>query len=128
MGGIAESPTMNRRLLYFAAATATIGIAIAAAIYGNSESGRQGQNLSLVAGHIPRVESAIAGDVRFARVSVGRDTDQGGALWITGSVPTRHDALALREAIEGTEPPVAVRYSVRIDEETIGAKTGNSAK
>ena len=81
-------------------------------------------NIERAQKHAQVAEAAVAGDLRFKRVRFGGDTgnaepgaERYGCLWVLGYVSTQEDLDSLRSAVMATNPPVDVRWDVRIEPE-----------
>jgi len=82
-------------------------------------------NLIRSRAHAPIAQSAVSGDARFNRIHVAGgytgNSEAGaksyGCLLVHGSVSTQEDLDSLRSAVMATNPPVDVRWDVRIEPE-----------
>ncbi len=93
----------------------TVGLVFAVffVLYHHSPAWRQARNLALAEEWKPAVRSALS--VRgLSDLTVGSYTGEGGTLWVLGTVPDERAALAVREAVESVNPPLRVKYSIRV--------------
>jgi hypothetical protein len=90
-----------------------MALALAYLFFGNTAFG-QARRLRMAGEHQPLMEQAIASESRFAKVSVGCSTANGGCMLVVGMVSSQGDLESLRRLIETTKPPVPVTYMIDI--------------
>jgi len=91
-------------------AVIVVGTAI---YYPFSPGGRQQRNMDRAARHIPAIKAQIAGDARFADITLNPYTGNGGSLLVLGEVPSEDDVEALKAIVAKTNPPTPVAFVVR---------------
>jgi hypothetical protein len=74
----------------------------------------QERNMAMAEEHVPVVQSALGKDPRFAAVKLGVYTGREGCLWVLGHVRSEEDKAALERAVESTNTPVPVHWTVNV--------------
>jgi hypothetical protein len=109
---------MNRLLrskgLRIITVVAIVGIAFVLVTRHFGPAARQADNLALARAHAARLQPQVRNDVRFADISLGANTGDGGSLWVYGSLASQQESNDLRRVVEASLPPVPVRYDLRM--------------
>ena len=93
---------------------AIVGIALVLITRYFGPAARQADNLALARAHAAQLQPQVRGDARFANISLGANTGDGGSLWVYGSITTEQQSNDLRRLVESSHPPVPVRYDLRM--------------
>jgi len=102
-----------------AAVTMALTLGLCAALAPDPGALAQHYQLRLCEERLPRVQTLLRADPRFANVDVGMNSSPGG-LTVGGFVETPDDLFRLMRAIAAEQLPVPVSWKVYVTAEQIG--------
>lgn len=109
---------MNSRIRkggYAKTAGVVLGIVLLlAAAYPFSPAYQQARSLKLARQHADEMNRILRTDERFKGIRCGGYTGSGGLFWITGTVTSKEDFVALQKRIQVSKPPVETKWSVMV--------------
>jgi hypothetical protein len=105
---------MSRRSIATVAAFIGMVAALAYLFFGDTAI-RQTWQLPMAERHLPTVRKVLKDRPEFENVDAGVNTGGGGIILVIGRVRTREDLASLMNDVANTQPPVKVKYMVKID-------------